>query len=520
MCHTFAASRAVGILVGVFVAAGLAYGQTDRTPIDDARESVDQIRRVLVGKKGTIEQQRTALALIAEAFRTYDPTTVFEEEHDLAGEFRKILTAYEPRADDSTTQALWLEAYGHLLPTAREIVERVGRYLPEEPRHPPVVTRAAADAVGLVVDSNARRLRRPPPLLREVQTHLTNQRELTGQVGGLLKLAANACGYPDEETRRRGLGAIAVTVNVVQKEFISPFLPARRTDIETPEEARLIASFLRENFLNILAEIAPSLKSGLNSPDPATRLQAARTASEIALLGDRYRGLLNFAGEAPAKDEPAPGAKETNALISVLPDVIKRLRDPLPEVRLAAAEAVESAGPRAWPYRTEVAAAAQDRDIIVRWVIARTLGSILPEDISDASVPVAALIGQLHDPDIDVRTSTLTSLQHYGRRALTAIEPVIENIHRGDVDVRIVAVDTLEQIVADRAKASDVERAVVTLADAVRTGGPRVQGRAADALGRLGPAAKTALPVLRQAQNDLDPELRRKASKAILFIER
>jgi HEAT repeat protein len=519
MCHMFAASRTVGILVGVFVAAGLTCGQTDRTPIDDAREGADQIRRVLVGKKGTIEQQRTALALIAEAFKSYDPTTFFEEERELAAEFRKVLIAYEPPADDSTTQALWLEAYGHLLPTAGEIVERVGPYLPEKPRHPPVVTRAAAEAVGAVVDYNARRLQRPP-LLSEAQAHLANQRELTGQVVGILKLAANACGYPDEETRRRGLRAIAVVVNVVQQRFISPFLPPKRTDIETPEEARLIANFLRENFLSPLAEIAPSLKSGLSSPDPATRLQAARTASEVALLGDRYRGLLSFAGQAAAKDESAPGAKETNALRSVLPDVIKRLGDPLPAVRLAAAETVESAGARAWPYRTEVAAAAQDRDVIVRWVIARALGRILPEDVSDAAVPLAALIGLLHDPDVDVRTSTLNSLQRYGRRAVSAIEPVIENINRGDVDVRLVAVDTLERIVADDAKASDVERAVAALADAVRTGDTLVQHRAADALGRLGPAAQAALPVLRQAQNDLDPDLRRKASKAILFIER
>jgi hypothetical protein len=517
--HTFAASRALGIFVGVFVAAGIACAQSNQTPRDDAREAAEQIREALVGKKGTIGQQRSALMLIIEAFRNFDPTTFLEEERDLAAEFRKILSAYRPPADDASTTALWLQAFGSVLPTAQEVVERVGPYLPEKPRHPPIVTRAAADAVGIVIENGARRLQRPP-LLSEAQAHLRDQRPLAEQVGGLLQLAANACGYPDEETRRRGLRAIETVANSVQQRFLSAFLPQKRTEIETPAEAQLIADFLRETLLPRLAQIAPALKSGLSSTDPLTRLQAARTASEIALLGERFRNLLSFAGRAPDKEEATPGGKYIDIIRGVLPDVIQRLRDPLPGVRLAAAETAESAGPRAWPYRAQVAAAAQDRDPIIRWVIARALGRILPEDTSDATVPVTALAGQLHDPDIDVRTNVLISLQRYGNRAAGAIEAVIDNINRGDVDVRVVAVDTLERIVAEGAKTSDVEHAVAALADAVRTGDPRVQRQAADALGRLGPAAKSALPVLKEAQQDPEPDLRRKASKAILFIER
>jgi HEAT repeat protein len=538
--HTFAVSRAIGIFVGVLAAAGLARGQTDWTPLDDAREGADQIRAALVGNKGDIEHQRSALMLIAEAFKNYDPSTFLEgdvlakRERELAESFRKTLLAYDPPTGDAVTLALWLQAYGRLLPSPREAAPRLSPYLTEKPRYPAAVTREAAEAVGLILSYNFRQLQRPlllsadregedPARIKaEADEYLKQQGELTDRAGELLKLAAHACGYPDEETRRRGLRAIGAVVTVVQQRFTAPFVaPDRtRTGTESPAEARLIAYLLSHHFLNRLDEVAPSLKSGLNSSDPATRLQAARTASEIALLGDRYRNLANFAGRAPAKEEPGPTGKDMSALIGVLPDVIKRLTDPLPAVRLAAAEAAESAGPRAWPYRAEVAAAAGDRDVIVRWVIARALGRILPEDTSDVAVPLAALISLLHDTDIDVRTSTLASLQRYGRRAVGAIDPVIENINRGDVDVRVVAVDTLERIVADEAKTSDVERAVVALADAVRTGDARVQRQAADALGRIGPAAKTALPVLRQAQHDLDPDLRRKASKAILFIER
>jgi HEAT repeat protein len=519
MSHTFAASRALGIFVGVFVGVGIACGQSNQTPRDDAREAAEQIRAALSGKKGTIGQQRSALTLVIEAFRNFDTTTFLEEEQELAAEFRKTLSAYQPPANDPTTTALWLEAYGSVLPTAQELVDRVGPYLPEKPRHPPIVTRAAAAAVGMVIDNGARRLQRPP-LLSEAQAHLQGQRPLAAQVGDLLQLAANACGYSDEETRRRGLRAIETVANAVQQRFLSAFLPEKRTEIETPAEAQLIADFLRETLLPRLAQIAPALKSGLSSADPFTRLQAARTASEIALMGERFRNLLSFAGRAPAKGEATPGGKYIDVIRGVLPDVIQRLRDPLPGVRLAAAETAESAGPRAWPFRAELAAAAQDRDPIVRWVIARALGRILPEDSSDAAVPVAALVGQVHDPDIDVRTNALRSLQRYGSRAVGAIDAVIENINRGDVDVRVVAVDTLEWIVAEGAKTSDVERAVAALADGVRTGDPRVQRQAADALGRLGPAAKSALPVLREAERDPEPDLRRKASKAILFIDR
>jgi len=536
--HTFALSRALGIFLGVFVASGLASGQTDRTPLDDARDAAEQIRAALVGNKGGIEQQRSALMLIAEAFRNYDPSTFLEgdvlarRERELADTFRKILLAYEPPTGDAVTLALWLQAYGRLLPTPREAYPRLAPFLTEKPRFPPMVTREAADAVANILNFNFRQLQRPlllsadreaddPARIKaEADEYLKQQGELTDRAGELFELAAHACGYSDEETRRRGLRAIEGVVTVVQQRFTAPFVaPDRtRTGTESPAEARLIAYLLSQHFLNRLSEIAPSLKSGLSSPDPATRLQASRTASEIALLAARYRNLLSFAGRAP-KDELAPAAKELNPLLAILPDVIKRLTDPVPAVRLAAAEAAESAGPRAWPNRAEVAAAAQDRDIFVRWVIARALGRIVPEDTSDVGVPLAGLIALLHDTDIDVRTSALVSLQHYGRRGVGAIDSVIENIVRGDVDVRVVAVDTLERIVGDEAKTRDVERAVAALADAVRNGDPRVQRQAADALGRLGPGAKAALPVLRQAQSDLDSDLRRKASKAILSIE-
>src|SRR5262249_32712585 len=156
-----------------------------------------------------------------------------------------------------------------------------------------------------------------------------------------------------------------------------------------------------------------------------------------------------------------------NALASVLPDVVKRLTDPVPAVRLAAAEATESAGTQAWPYRAEGAAAAQDRDIFVRWVIAPALGRLLPEDTPAPGVPLAGLVSLLHDSDIDVRSSTLYSLQRYGRRAVGAIDAVIDNISGGDADVRVIAVDTLERIVGDDAKPTDVDRAVVALATAL-----------------------------------------------------
>lgn len=535
-------SRVVWVTAGLLLVPVLARGQVDSSPFEDLRASVDKIRAALSDKETNVERQRAALLLIAEgldrhaADRLLESTVLSEADLREAARLREAVAKFKvikfkPRAEDFVTQALWLRAYGRLIPAPGDAMPFLEPYLPEKPTHPPEVTREAADAVAVILTYNYRQISPPPITPTELETaddktiraeaerHLKFQAKLTKHSPELLRLAANAAGYEDEDTRRRGLRAIESAVATVQQRLTSNYVGPERTraGVGNPIEALIIANQLSSQFLEHIDATAPRLSAGLQSADPATRLQAARTAREIALLWDRYRNLLAFAQRSSSKALEIPRDRKFPSMASVLPVVVKRLGDPVPAVRLAAAETVESAGASAWPYRADIAAATRDSDVFVRWVIARALGRILPEDPSAAEA-VNVLSGMLADPDVDVRTAALNSIQGYGPRAVGAASAVIAAMNRGDVDVRIVAANTLESITKD-AKDAPAQQAVAALAEVVRNSDIRLRRVAADALGRYGSVARAALPALREAQRDIDATLRRKANRAIVEIE-
>jgi HEAT repeat protein len=134
-------------------------------------------------------------------------------------------------------------------------------------------------------------------------------------------------------------------------------------------------------------------------------------------------------------------------------ELVKRLADPDPDARRAAARALAEAGGDAKVAVPALVRALKDRDLFVRRFAAQALGEIGPE----ARQAVPALRAALNDPRQEVQEAAATALGKMGPDAAAA---------------------ALASVVRDRDREPEVRR------------------KAAQALARMGPEARAALPVL------------------------
>ena len=152
------------------------------------------------------------------------------------------------------------------------------------------------------------------------------------------------------------------------------------------------------------------------------------------------------------------------------------LRDPAADVREAAAWAIGQAEGAKGSFVPSLVAALGDTDPVVRGLAAVALR----DAGADAKVPLDPLVSHLRDDDVNVRMMSAQAIASLGPGAAPAIDALIQACRRPDEHVH-------------------------------------VQRSLADALGAIGPAAKTALPDLRQLAKI--PRVRWNANAAIRKIE-
>jgi HEAT repeat protein len=191
---------------------------------------------------------------------------------------------------------------------------------------------------------------------------------------------------------------------------------------------------------------------------------------------------------APPKDEPVHAGKSVQ-------EWIKGLHDASPKVREESAEALGAIGPAAEAAVPALIATFKDDDNSVRFAASCALG-----DIGKAAVP--ALVRALDDPEYIVRGLAATALGQIGPDANAAL-PALRRLLEKETDNTRLDVAGAICLIRPRDRV-----ALAALIDGLKD--PSVRLCAALKLGRLGFAAKLAVPALIEALQD-ERELVRQA---------
>jgi HEAT repeat protein len=262
-------------------------------------------------------------------------------------------------------------------------------------------------------------------------------------------------------------------------------------------------------------------KSTLPKPGGAF-LPSGVTPSGVPILLVGREGKNAPAPEKPSPEVPGAGLKQT------LSEIVQGLKDPNVRARLGAVEVLETMDADAVPAIPDLVGSLRDPDRFVRWAAVRALGRLAPRS-PDLVVP--AIIPLLNDGDLDVEIAAASSLERFGPASKPAVAALGDRASRGDSDLRVAVMKALEAIGTDAAPAlPSVARNLIARTreerekdigpDAGAWPAPRTRVAAAETLGHFGKLSISTLPALRQALSDLDPEVRRAASEAILKIDR
>jgi HEAT repeat protein len=297
-----------------------------------------------------------------------------------------------------------------------------------------------------------------------------------------------------------------------------PFVVQRQREEQSAELLPLILA---------LNDEAPALTHALVDPDAEVRFLATRALADMTIPRDVFlpptTRTLNHASELAAEVPSASvrpsnfiptsaSAKDQEELLSTVQALAAQLSHADVEVRRAALEILETLGPDAAPATVELVGALRDRDKFVRWSAARTLGRIGP---AEEEAVASALAQLLTDADLDVRLAAMTALEHLGPVAQVAAPDICRTVRSTDAELRLAAIRALAVI-----GGSDAQAAIPDISAAVADADARVRQAAIQVLGRLGPAARDAVPALRQALQDASPEVQKVAGEALLNILR
>src|SRR5262245_26914506 len=247
----------------------------------------------------------------------------------------------------------------------------------------------------------------------------------------------------------------------------------------------------------------------LQDPDPS----AQRKAVEALRLGFEVQAVpvLNRAVETGG---PSVRIEAIRALAHIQPPapesiatLTKAMPDTDPATQEAAAAALGDLG-----AVSILAQALKDPDKDVRRNAVRPLRRVVIRDRSSTatSAVVTALADALKDPDAGVRRAAASSLGAIGPEAVDAIPRLAATTKDRDPSVRNATIEALGRIGSPAA--------VPILVQALKD--PRTDSLAVRALGNMGPAARGAIPALREFQSQNGPSQSGEVETAIKAIDR
>ena len=257
------------------------------------------------------------------------------------------------------------------------------------------------------------------------------------------------------------------------------------------------------------AAVAPALAAALDSDNDRVRAKAAEALGKIGegaaptavpklirALRDSDNWVTALAAEALGEMGDAGGA--------AVPALVRSLRHANPLVRANAAEALGKMGDAAGAAVGPLRSAASDADGAVRAASLRALGCVAPGRES------AAFVAGLKDAEPRVRAAAAEALGKAGTGAADLL-PLLDD----------PSDEVKSEVVAALPRAGGDAPAVVAglcrrLAEDDSAG---IREAAAQALGRFGPAAAEAGPVLLRAARTGEAAVREQALRAIVLIQ-
>jgi HEAT repeat protein len=346
--------------------------------------------------------------------------------------------------------------------------------------------------------------------------------ELLALDQAVVPIAGRGAHDPDIDVRLESLNALYQVAVSAADQIADPrsraeFPPAGRRP--SPEEQRFINQYRfevageRQELLPLLRafeHLAPDFRRSLTDASTSVRLDACKTMIEIGLV--RVRLQRRVASIPPFDNARLPEGQDPIFALykAILPQLDDAVTDPALQIRLHAIESLEMLGPDAVLAETSLERALGDRNRFVRWSAIRSVGRLTPQE-GEKIVPL--LIPSLRDPDVDLRVMAMATLERYGAHARAALPALIHAVTVGDADPRRAAISAILAMGTDIA-----QPAIPTLTLALGDPQGTVRRAAAEALGAFGPAARDAIPGLERMEDSDEPEDRRAATTAILKI--
>ncbi len=250
---------------------------------------------------------------------------------------------------------------------------------------------------------------------------------------------------------------------------------------------------VREAAATALGEIGRGSVNATDAPDLiASLVKALSTDTDALVRRSAAVALGHFASDAKSAQKALEAA----------------LGDPNPAVRQNVAWALGRLGP------TAVAAlrkAMKDDDPLVKRDAAGSLGLLADDDFEPVRDALPELLACCQENSSELRIAALSVLNKIvtseDTKVAAAIRPALKD---KDLEVRQNAALTLANI-----GGTEAAPALPILLDALNEGNPELKQQAATAIGNIGPEAATAVPQLLKALAAPDSELRRNAAYAL-----
>ncbi len=262
----------------------------------------------------------------------------------------------------------------------------------------------------------------------------------------------------------------------------------------------------------------PAVRAALDSNQPAVQLAALRALEDFGVVSmrirQRVRSLQRLIENQEVIVDPSKLMIGMNPFMEFttrdLPAVAAFLRHPDLRLRRAAGRFFEVLEEESLPVLPALVQALSDSDRFIRLGALKTLG-FFPGDKVAVAIPAIAVL--LSDYDIHVRNQAAFTIEALGPRAKDAVPALSQAILKRDVEARQAAMLALQKIPVEWSK-----EALPSLIECIKEFDPRVALAAVQTIGRMGPAAASAVPHLRQLLGHENEDVRRAASGAILSI--